>query len=117
MVSFADSSSEREIVSDAQVFLNALELPRDSRSLTLNKILVYQRVPKYNRVFYIMARVTVEDCLRKEENRFSLVLLASRRAKELIAGSTSLVKTKGNKAVVSALREIASGKVRFKKES
>jgi len=60
-----------------------------------------------------MARITVEDCLEYERNRFSLVLLASRRAKAILNGRTPVCDTKGNKSVVSALREIADGKVRF----
>jgi|GEM_PF-501954 len=60
-----------------------------------------------------MARITVEDCLNNESNRFSLVRLASRRAKQLLAGSNPVTDTRGNRAIVSALREIASGKVRF----
>jgi DNA-directed RNA polymerase subunit omega len=63
-----------------------------------------------------MARITVEDCLEKEKNRFSLVFLASKRAKELISGKSPVVDTRGNKAVVSALREIAGGKVKFAEE-
>ncbi len=57
-----------------------------------------------------MARVTVEDCLEKVPSRFELVLLAARRAKQLLKGSRPLVET-SNKEVVSALREIAAGKV------
>ena len=60
-----------------------------------------------------MARITVEDCLERENNRFNLVLLASRRAKQLLAGKEPVTDTRGNKAIVSALREIADGKVRF----
>lgn len=59
-----------------------------------------------------MARVTVEDCLRQVANRFALVHLASRRAKQLLKGSKALVKA-NNKEVVLALREIAAGKVLF----
>ena len=62
-----------------------------------------------------MARITVEDCLENEGNRFTLVRLASRRAKELLAGKTAVTDTRGNKAIVSALREIADGKVRFQR--
>lgn len=58
-----------------------------------------------------MARVTVEDCLKKVENRFELVSLALTRAAQLHRGAQPLVKSK-NKVVVTALREIASGKVR-----
>ena len=62
-----------------------------------------------------MARITVEDCLENERNRFSLVRLASRRAKQLLSGQPAVTDTKGNRAIVSALREIAAGKVRFRK--
>lgn len=59
-----------------------------------------------------MARITVEDCLKRVESRFSLVLLAARRAKMLIKGAKPLVE-RDNRPVVNALREVASGKVRF----
>lgn len=59
-----------------------------------------------------MARVTVEDCLEHEENRFALVVLASRRARELMKGSPALVKSK-NRESVTALREIAAESVRW----
>lgn len=62
-----------------------------------------------------MARITIEDCLQNENNRFSLVRLASRRAKQLLSGQAPVTETKGNKAIVSALREIADGKVKFRK--
>ena len=61
-----------------------------------------------------MARITVEDCLENESNRFTLVRLASQRAKQLLTGRHPVTDTRGNKAVVSALREIADGKVRFR---
>jgi DNA-directed RNA polymerase subunit omega len=60
-----------------------------------------------------MARITVEDCLVQENNRFALVQLASKRTKQLLQGSTLQTGEKKNKAVVTALREIADGKVRF----
>ena len=63
-----------------------------------------------------MARITVEDCLTKETNRFALVLLAAKRTKQLLHGGKALVAEVKNKAVVTALREIASGKVRFMTE-
>ena len=64
-----------------------------------------------------MARITVEDCLTKENNRFALVLLASKRTKQLLQGARSAsVDQRGNKPVVTALREIAEGKVRFMTE-
>ncbi len=60
-----------------------------------------------------MARITVEDCLTRENNRFALVQLASKRTKQLLQGSTVQVSDRRNKMVVTALREIAGGKVRF----
>jgi DNA-directed RNA polymerase subunit omega len=58
----------------------------------------------------IMARITVEDCLEMIPNRFELVLGAARRAKQLLKGARPLVES-DNKEVVTALREIAAGKV------
>ena len=58
-----------------------------------------------------MARVTVEDCLDHVENRFQLVLVASKRARQLIAGVHPLVERENDKATVMALREIAEGRV------
>ena len=52
---------------------------------------------------HAMARVTVEDCLEREENRFALVVLAARRARQLMKGAPPLVHSK-NKAAVSAPR-------------
>jgi DNA-directed RNA polymerase subunit omega len=60
-----------------------------------------------------MARITVEDCLERENNRFALVVLAAKRAKQLLTGAQPQVKERDNKEVVTALREIAVGKVRF----
>jgi DNA-directed RNA polymerase subunit omega len=60
-----------------------------------------------------MARITVEDCLTKENNRFALVQLASKRTKQLLQGSQVRTQDRKNKAVVTALREIAEGQVRF----
>jgi DNA-directed RNA polymerase subunit omega len=57
-----------------------------------------------------MARITVEDCLLRIPNRFQLVVVAARRAKDLLQGARPLVKSE-NKEVVTALREIAEGKV------
>ncbi len=57
-----------------------------------------------------MARVTVEDCLKRVENRFLLVMLASRRVKQLYKGAPPLVDPRNNRKIVTALREIAAGK-------
>lgn len=59
-----------------------------------------------------MARITVEDCLEKESNRFALIILAAERARQLAKGSRPLIVC-DNKPAVSALREIAAGKVKF----
>jgi DNA-directed RNA polymerase subunit omega len=58
-----------------------------------------------------MSRITVEDCLQKVSNRFDLVMLASKRARQLFKGAKPLIDA-DNREVVVALREIADGKVR-----
>ena len=60
-----------------------------------------------------MARITVEDCLEKVDNRFSLVLLVAKRAKQLIKGAEMTLKSTDNKNVVNALREVADGTVNY----
>ena len=59
-----------------------------------------------------MARVTVEDCIDKVENRFELVLLASHRARMIASGSSILVARDNDKNPVVALREIADEKLK-----
>jgi len=56
-----------------------------------------------------MARVTVEDCLDNVDNRFQLVLVATKRARQLVAGAEPCVKVENDKPTVLALREIADG--------
>ncbi len=63
-----------------------------------------------------MARVTVEDCIDREDNRFALVILAAARTRQLMKGADSTVRS-DNKHAVTALREIAGGKVRFNRNS
>jgi DNA-directed RNA polymerase subunit omega len=63
-----------------------------------------------------MARITVEDCIEKVDNRFSLVLLAAKRARQLMKGSKFLLPATDNKYVVNALREIAAGKVWIRRD-
>jgi DNA-directed RNA polymerase subunit omega len=59
-----------------------------------------------------MARITVEDCLENVPNRFSLVLLAAERTKQILKGEAVLIEDyRDNKEVVTALREIAAAKV------
>ena len=56
-----------------------------------------------------MARITVEDCLHNVENRFELVLIAARRARQLAGGKEPLVQESSDKPTVVALREIEEG--------
>ncbi|MDA8420270.1 MAG: DNA-directed RNA polymerase subunit omega [Pseudomonadota bacterium] len=56
-----------------------------------------------------MARVTVEDCLQNVENRFQLVLVATKRARQLSLGAEPCVVRENDKPTVIALREIAGG--------
>ena len=63
-----------------------------------------------------MARVTVEDCIDREDNRFALVVLAAARTRQLMKGSPPCVESDNKESVVS-LREIAAGKVRFHRAS
>jgi DNA-directed RNA polymerase subunit omega len=56
-----------------------------------------------------MARITVEDCLKTVENRFELVLTATKRARQVAHGAEPLVEEENDKPTVIALREIADG--------
>jgi len=58
-----------------------------------------------------MARITVEDCLAHVDNRFDLVLLATKRARQLANGVDPTLPWQNDKATVVALREIAAGKI------
>ena len=58
-----------------------------------------------------MARVTVEDCLANVDNRFQLVLVATKRARQISLGSEPFVAEENDKPTVLALREIAEGHV------
>lgn len=60
-----------------------------------------------------MARVTVEDCIEQEPNRFKLVLLASQRARNLARGAAITIDRDNDKNPVVALREIAAASVDF----
>ena len=57
-----------------------------------------------------MARITIEDCLKDENNRFRLVLAASKRARQIADGHQPLVLPENDKTTVIALREIAEDK-------
>lgn len=58
-----------------------------------------------------MARITVEDCIEKVNNRFELVLLATKRARHIARGAAPMVEEENDKPTVIALREIAEGHV------
>jgi DNA-directed RNA polymerase subunit omega len=58
-----------------------------------------------------MARLTVEDCLDHVDNRFELVLVAAKRARQLSMGAEPLVELENDKPTVLALREIAENKI------
>ena len=63
-----------------------------------------------------MARVTIEDCLPMVENRFALVILATKRTRQLMAGARPLLDQGKNKPAVLSLREVATGKVKFDRD-
>ena len=58
-----------------------------------------------------MARITIEDCLKRTHNRFKLVHMAAARVRQIREGSEYLVSSPKNEDIVVALREVAAGKV------
>ncbi len=58
-----------------------------------------------------MARITIEDCLKRVENRFKLVHMAAARVRQIREGSEYLVSSPKNEDIVVALRELAAGKI------
>ncbi len=64
-----------------------------------------------------MARITIEDCLKRVSNRFLLAQMVGERVKQIREGSEYLVNSPKNEDVVVALREIAAGKVKIKKDT
>ncbi|CAN2047578.1 DNA-directed RNA polymerase subunit omega [Candidatus Magnetomoraceae bacterium gMMP-1] len=63
-----------------------------------------------------MARVTIEDCMKRVPNRFVLVHMTSRRVRKMREGSESLINSPKNEDVVMALREIAADKIYLKSD-
>ena len=61
-----------------------------------------------------MARITVEDCLRKVHNRFLLVNMVAKRVRQIREGSEYLVSAPKNEDIVISLREVAAGKIQLK---
>nr|WP_320191883.1 DNA-directed RNA polymerase subunit omega [uncultured Desulfobacter sp.] len=64
-----------------------------------------------------MARVTIEDCLKNVDNRFTLVHLAAKRVRQVREGADLLVPVSKNEDVVTVLREIAANRIVVKKDS
>ncbi|HUV78348.1 MAG TPA: DNA-directed RNA polymerase subunit omega [Desulfobacterales bacterium] len=63
-----------------------------------------------------MARITIEDCLKRVKNRFLLVNMAAKRVRQIREGSEYLVSSPKNEDIVVALREVAAGKITIKEE-
>ena len=63
-----------------------------------------------------MARITIEDCLKRVPNRFMLVNMITKRVRQIREGSEYLVNSPKNEDVVVSLREVAAGKIAIKKE-
>jgi DNA-directed RNA polymerase subunit omega len=61
-----------------------------------------------------LARITIEDCLKRVNNRFQLVHLVAKRVRQIREGSEYLVSSPKNEDIVVALREIAAGKISLK---
>ena len=64
-----------------------------------------------------MARITLEDCLKRVDNRFKLVHMAAARVRQIREGSEYLVSSPKNEDIVVALREVAAGKIIEKRQS
>lgn len=63
-----------------------------------------------------LARITIEDCMKRVPNRFLLVHMAAKRVRQIREGSEYLVSSPKNEDIVVSLREIAAGKVFIQKE-
>ncbi len=63
-----------------------------------------------------MARITMEDCLKRVQNRFQLVNMVAKRVRQIRDGAEYLIYSPKNEDVVTCLREIAAGKIKLKKK-
>jgi DNA-directed RNA polymerase subunit omega len=63
-----------------------------------------------------VARITIEDCLKRVKNRFLLVNMAAKRVRQIREGSEYLVSSPKNEDIVVSLREIAAGKITVKED-
>jgi len=64
-----------------------------------------------------VARITIEDCIKKVPNRFLLVNMVAKRVRQIREGSEYLVRSPKNEDIVVALREIAAGKIILKEDN
>ena len=64
-----------------------------------------------------MARITLEDCLKRVPNRFKLVNLVAKRVRQIREGSEYLVSSPKNEDIVVSLREVAAGKITIKEDT
>jgi DNA-directed RNA polymerase subunit omega len=64
-----------------------------------------------------VARITIEDCLKRVKNRFLLVHMAAKRVRQIREGSEYLVSSPKNEDIVVSLREIAAGKIQLTAET
>jgi DNA-directed RNA polymerase subunit omega len=64
-----------------------------------------------------LARITLEDCLKRVDNRFKLVHMAAARVRQIREGSEYLVSSPKNEDIVVALREVAAGKIIEKRQA
>lgn len=64
-----------------------------------------------------MARITIEDCLKRVPNRFKLVNMVAKRVRQIREGSEYLVSSPKNEDIVVSLREIAAGKINIREET
>jgi DNA-directed RNA polymerase subunit omega len=76
------------------------------------KCRIIQNITHRMEVLFV-ARITIEDCLKKVSNRFLLVKMVSQRVKQIREGSDYLVSSPKNEDVVVALREVAAGKIKM----
>ncbi|MBW2575807.1 MAG: DNA-directed RNA polymerase subunit omega [Deltaproteobacteria bacterium] len=63
-----------------------------------------------------MARITIEDCLKRVQNRFLLVNMVAKRVRQIREGSEYLVSSPKNEDIVVSMREIAAGKITIKED-
>ena len=71
---------------------------------------------KYYKRRFFVARITIEDCLKRVNNRFLLVTMTAKRVRQIREGSEYLIYSPKNEDIVVSLREIAAGKITIREE-